>query len=276
MPRLPSRSSSTSAGRNGAASVRSRGKFANGNAGQRRKNSAVTQVGEHAVDPVGGFVDLFDEQDRTAQVRHERRTHRGIEDAQVAAQQQALCATTSSDPGRWRGRISLEQHRLATHQHMAHTTDEQAASFQLRSDRPMNGRQARLVPQRTVQRGDVGKAGHQLGVATHRVHIHLLNDPLYAITPASADDRADFRISQRGVEVGEPLFIGPRIERIAAQRMRIDPWTQPHPSSTATAAWILPGSTGPAGDTSATASPARRARGWRVFEEVAGIMSSKR
>ncbi|EGH49896.1 hypothetical protein PSYPI_48822, partial [Pseudomonas syringae pv. pisi str. 1704B] len=35
--------------------------------------------------------------------------------------------------------------------------------------------------------------------------------PLYAITPASADNRADFRISQRGVEVGEPLFIGPRL-----------------------------------------------------------------
>ncbi len=112
---------------------------------------------------------------------------------------------------------------------MAHATDEQPTALQLGSDRPVNARQARMVPQRTVQSGDVGKAGHQFGVAPHCVHINLLNNPLDAVAPTVTDNRADFRIGQRGVEVGKPLFVGARIERVVAQCMRIDPRSQSPP-----------------------------------------------
>ncbi len=130
----------------GAAGVRGRGELTDGNARQSPEDAAVTQMGQHAVNPISGLVDFFDEQDGTGEVRHERRTDRGIEYAQVTAEQQALRTARGPYTGGRRTGIGLEQYGFGTHQHLTHTADEQTTAFQLRSDGPVNGRQARMVP----------------------------------------------------------------------------------------------------------------------------------
>ncbi len=85
----------------GATGVGCGGELAHRDTGQLLEDAAVAQMSQHAVNPIRRLVDLFYQQDRPAHVRHERRADRGVENAQVTAQQQALSTAGGSDPGRW-------------------------------------------------------------------------------------------------------------------------------------------------------------------------------
>ena len=59
-------------------------------------------------------------------------------------------------------------------------------------------------PERELQRGDVGEAGHHLRVPAYRGHVDRVDHPLRAVAAPGAEHPADLRVGERRVEVGRP------------------------------------------------------------------------
>ena len=127
---------------------------------------------EHAVDPVGRFLDVLHEQDRVGEVGQQPRADDRRQHREVAADEAA-----ARPPGRdgadavlhrhqliaGRQRVG-HRHRLALHQHAPEPVDVEPVPFG-RAVHAVKGDEAALGIQRQQQRGDVAVAEQDLRVA---------------------------------------------------------------------------------------------------------------
>ena len=60
-----------------------------------------------------------------------------------------------------------------------------------------------------VQDGDVAEPDERFGVASHGVEVESVGDPVGTLASPRGEDRADARVTQRSVEVGEPVLVDP-------------------------------------------------------------------
>ena len=171
---------------------------------------------QHAVDAIQVLVHVFEEQQRTVEVREIGRADQALQQRQVAAGERAFrhAAPDGDDPVRLRHEdVGGQRERLecagwrGIGQHPREMPAGEERHLRSGGGR-VEGDHARPADDRRQQRRDVGVSDHRTRPPRERLEVDAVEDAGHAIAAANAPDGVDRRIAERRVEVGQARVVG--------------------------------------------------------------------
>ena len=173
-----------------------------------------SELGEHAVDPVGGLADVLEHEQRASIVRRVRRAGERREEREVAADEPAARAA-AADRAR-RGRVA---ERIAPLDHRAHERVAREVAELLARRRAVIGDELAARADGGVQRGDVGVAEQHARPSRERRVVEVREQTHRAVAATHAPDRVDGVVGERGVQVAQSLAVAPAEVVVAGEHV---------------------------------------------------------
>ena len=173
----------------------------------------VEQVGQDRVPVLGAELDLLEDHDPVLGVDLDRRPDGRRQQPGTAAGQAAAGPPAGDRPDVWVVRVVGDLAiRLGAEQGPLHGALREVGGLGgPDTHRPVRVEADRVRPgrDRQVQRGDIRVAAERLGVGRDDLAVQVADQPRAAVAALEADDAADVRVGEEGVEVGRPVFIAP-------------------------------------------------------------------
>lgn len=192
------------------------GELSDGHARDAIERAGEAQVREHPVDPVDRFTHILEEEDRSAEVRHEAGAEEALDQAEVAAHESPFGGTRDEADD---AMVARDEHRLREWQCL-----EDAGRVGLHEDAlevgareggepvPRHGSVERRDIGRPVQgkekRRDVREADDRLRMTAKCREIDLIENASDAVPATNAPHGIDVGAPQRVVEIRDALGIG--------------------------------------------------------------------
>ena len=201
--------------------MRAVGEVTIGDGGDAGQKAALPELVQHAVDTVGIFTSILQDQDAACPVKGIRRADKGREDRQIAANNRPFCLSRNDGrqlpPGR-QGQGTLPCVCRKALKELACRIGIGAAEGD--HERPIGRDQAAFFPEGNLQRRHITEADDQFRMSGDIVVIQLIEDACRAIAAIETEDGLDVIVVEQGVDIAGPFLIGPGKEAVTPGNRR--------------------------------------------------------